>query len=221
MRRWLAFGALLLATVTAWPASARSAATAAVVRLHAGPSPDFPVIVHLPAHVRVEVFGCVEGYAWCDVQWQHLRGWVFGGALYVPYAGQSYPVISVGGYLGVGIVYFSVNDYWNRYYVGRPWYSSSYNVWVGRPPPPYWPPHYHRPPPPPPPRPPPPPPRPPPRPPVGGFYPGSGPRPPPPGAGGGYNPGFGPRPPPGAGGNGYSPGPTTRPPAGTAPGQPR
>jgi uncharacterized protein YraI len=114
-------------------------------RLHAGPSVEYPAIVALPPGMVVDAYGCVEGYAWCDVRFGAYRGWVFGPTLYAAYRGRPRPLLEVGAALGVGLVAFSVADYWNRYYVGRPWYRRYYGAWAARPAPGYWPRGYARP----------------------------------------------------------------------------
>jgi uncharacterized protein YraI len=130
---------LLAGTVAAMPMTVRGA-----TQLHAGPSVEYPPIAPLAGGSLVEVYGCVEGYAWCDVQYGAYRGWVFGPTLYASYRGRPRPLLAVGATLGVGIVAFSVADYWNRFYVGRPWYRRYYGRWAGRPVPGYWPPGYVR-----------------------------------------------------------------------------
>ena len=122
----------------------------------------------------VQVFGCEQGYGWCDVQVGPNRGWV--AAQYLQAQGPGGPVIvaNAGVMLALPIIAFSFGNYWDTYYRGRPWYgrrSYYYNYWNryphGRPPPPphHRPPGY----------------RPPPRPPHAGRPPGI--YPPPPGGG--------------------------------------
>ena len=228
MRRSLSWLAGLALTLSAITARAAPMLVQTQTRIHAGPSTDYPAIGLMNPGTQVEGFGCTTDYSWCDVQWGDVRGWVFAPHLYVDYQGRPSTVATVGAIVGIGILAFSVNEYWNRYYVGRPWYGNYYNHWAHRPPPPRWPPHYHRPPhygrPPPPPhgggyRPPPPPPHgghrppppPPPRPPLsnGNHFgpPSGGGRPPMGGSSGG-----GPRPPMGGPSGGGRPpgGPTTR-----------
>jgi uncharacterized protein YraI len=139
--------ALLLITATSG-AFAVTATITGSVHLRAGPSVEYPSVVMMPAGSAVEVFGCEQGYSWCDVQLGPDRGWVAAAFLAAPSPGG--PVVIAGGPapVGIPIVTFSFNTYWGDYYRGRPWYGRRdyyYNYWNryphGRPPP------LHRPPP--------------------------------------------------------------------------
>lgn len=165
----------------------------AYVDLYAGPDAGYPTIAQLPAGTPVAIQGCTQGYGWCDVITQGLRGWV--AATFVQYSYQSQPVYvaDYGPRIGIPIVAFSIGAYWGSYYTNRPFYRNR-DYWYGRP---YAP-------------------RPPPRPP--GWHPGS--RPPPPGhrppPSGGHRPPSGNRPPPHGNrppqGNRPPPNPGNRPP---------
>ncbi len=155
-RRWpftLLAAALLLSppaslaqVVVATPGFTTQAFTTSAVNLRAGPDRGFPLVSWLPGGTPVTVFGCLNGWHWCDVAWGFNRGWVSGRFLALPFGGQQVLIMNSGPRIGVPIVTFSVGPYWGAHYRGRPWYHQ--------PPPPGWGP--------PPPRPPPPPPRPPP-----------------------------------------------------------
>jgi uncharacterized protein YraI len=180
-------------------ASAYSATVMAHAHLRAGPSIEYPPVVTLAPGAVVEVFGCEQGYGWCDAQIGPDRGWI--DAAYLRMSAPSGPVIvaDAGVTLGVPVITFVLNNYWGSYYQGRPWYARRpyyYNYWNryphGRPPPPPHRPIVR------------PPPRP--RPPVGGRPPGN--RPPPGGS----------RPTPGGGGPGSGRPPDgARPPGGSRP----
>ena len=166
----LSHAALALLFVT-WPAvgvAQMMATLTAGVHLRAGPDIFFPSVMILPPGAAVQVFGCEQGFNWCDVQFGLNRGWVDAAFLQAP--GPRGPVIIAGSPFvsGVPVVTFSFNNYWNTWYTGRPWFGRRafyYNHWNrfphGRPPPiyrPRRPPPVFRPPPPamrPPPRPPP------------------------------------------------------------------
>jgi hypothetical protein len=81
------------------------------------------------------VNGCIDDFSWCDVAWQGNRGWVFSNYLLYDYQDRRVPVLEFGAALGIGIVAFSIGDYWGRYYAGRPWYRRE-SYWMHRPPPP-------------------------------------------------------------------------------------
>jgi uncharacterized protein YraI len=169
---------LIVAWAPAGVAQVRATLTAAV-HLRAGPDIFFPSVMIMPPGAGVVVFGCEQGFNWCDVQFGADRGWV--DAAFLQAIGPGGPVLiaSSPAVIGVPLVPFAFNTYWSTHYVGRPWYGrrtfyqSHWNRFPhGRPPPIY------RPRPPPPAfRPPPPGMRPPPRPPSGARPPSSG-RPP-------------------------------------------
>ena len=211
LRPVLVLGALALAAA-APAAQAFQASIISTVNMRAGPSVNYPQVALLGPGTYVEVFGCEQGYGWCDVQAGPNRGWV--AADYLQAIGPSGPVViaGAGALLALPIITFSFGTYWDTWYRGRPWYGRRpyyYNYWNryphGRPPPP----PMHRPPgwrPPPP-----PPPRPPPRPPSHGRPPGGKPPPPAPGPKPNPRPPGGGRPPPNGGGGGGRP-PGGRPP---------
>ncbi|MBB5753538.1 SH3 domain-containing protein [Prosthecomicrobium pneumaticum] len=94
------------------------------VNLRAGPSVGYPVVTTLPAGARVTAYGCVRGATWCDVGFAGWRGWVAAAYLEVLYRGR--PVVlgpAVAPAVGIVTVDFS-RAYWDRYYVGRPWYGD-------------------------------------------------------------------------------------------------
>jgi uncharacterized protein YraI len=100
--------------------------------MRAGPNPQFPLVASIPAGAYVQVNGCVEGYSWCDVTAGPQRGWVYADYLSYPYRNQPVTVISAGPSLGLPIITFSVGNYWDSYYRGRPWYNNR-AYWYGRP----------------------------------------------------------------------------------------
>jgi uncharacterized protein YraI len=188
-----ALGALACLALAAWTQGtwAFPATVTDLVHLRSGPSVEYPSVALLGRGSTVEVFGCEEGYGWCDAQIGKQRGWV--AADYLMARGPSGPVVIAGNgvVLGLAVTPFIFNTYWGAYYRGMPWYARRdyyYGYWNryphGRPPPP---PMYRPPPPiyrpPPPPRPPPRP-TPYPRPPSGGKPPPQGGRPPGSGAAG-------------------------------------
>ena len=140
-----------------WAAPAAAAITATVtagVHLRAGPQIVYPSVVILQPGTVVQVFGCEEGYNWCDVQLGADRGWVDAAFLQAPLPAGPVIVSSNAVALGVPTVSFVFNTYWGNYYSARPWYARRayyYGYWGryphGRPPPIYGPPPIYRPPP--------------------------------------------------------------------------
>lgn len=178
-RHWAA-GAFVAAALALAPETA-SAQTAGYstgnVYLRAGPGTQYPAVGMVQKNASVAIFGCVSGYAWCDVAWGGSRGWMSGKYLQAAYQNQMVDIPPYATALGLPIIGFSIGNYWDNYYRTQPWYDER-SWWVNnphRPPPPNW------------------------RPPGGGYGPG-GPPPPPPGGWnnpGWNNPGGPPPPPPG------------------------
>lgn len=113
-------------------AQAQYAYTAGYVHLRAGPGRDYPVVAVLPAGFQIYVEGCIAGYSWCDVLAGPNRGWVYAAYLLYPYQGTNVPIIKFGAVLGLGILGFSIGEYWDHHYRGRPWYSQR-RAWINRP----------------------------------------------------------------------------------------
>jgi uncharacterized protein YraI len=105
-------------------ASALSALVTEPTELRAGPAYDFPVVDSIPADVRVDVHGCVRAYRWCDVSWRDARGWVPGNELAYLYQGRRVTIVDYGPRIGLPIVVYAFDTYWDRYYRGRPWYGE-------------------------------------------------------------------------------------------------
>ena len=129
--RVLGVVAALLAGAPA-TAYAQWAYTAKDVHLRAGPAVDYPVVAILPAGVQIVVEGCLSDYRWCDVVAGPNRGWVYAGNIVYPYQGADVPVLTYGAVIGLGIITFSVGNYWDSYYRGSPWYPQR-QLWIHRP----------------------------------------------------------------------------------------
>lgn len=110
--------AALTALVLPTAAEAAEARITGNVNLRTGPGTQHYAIMVLPVGARVEVYGCLAGYTWCDIAWGNNRGWVSSRYLSTFYAGPQYrpmparPVPSITFNFG----------YWDNHYVGRPWY---------------------------------------------------------------------------------------------------
>ena len=113
------------------------------VHLRAGPSIFYPGVAMLAPGTTVQVFGCEQGFNWCDVQSGWNRGWV--AAVYLQAPSVSGPVIIANNpvMLGIPTAPFVFNTDWSTHYRGRPWFANRahyYNHWRrfphGVPPPP-------------------------------------------------------------------------------------
>lgn len=124
--------AVVAAACAALPAPA-FAATASIVtasvNLRAGPGMNFPVVTVMPQGAAVATYGCLPDYSWCDVSFVGARGWVAARFLTVPVGGTRVVVTPA---VGLPVVTFGPT-YWNRYYVGYPWYARG-PAYYGRPP---------------------------------------------------------------------------------------
>src|SRR5215470_5263045 len=111
LRRALAALTCLLLAAWMQGASAFPATVTDVVHLRAGPSVEYPSVALLGRGSTVEVFGCEEGYGWCDAQIGKQRGWV--AAEYLMAQGPSGPVVIAGNgiVLGLAITPFVFNNY--------------------------------------------------------------------------------------------------------------
>jgi uncharacterized protein YraI len=105
-------------------ASALSAIVTEPTELRAGPAFDFPVVDSIPSDVQVTVHGCVRAYRWCDVSWRDARGWVPGNELAYLYQGRRVTIVDYGPRIGLPVVAYSFDTYWDRYYRGRSWYGE-------------------------------------------------------------------------------------------------
>ena len=113
--------------------------------MRAGPDVSYPQVGYLGPGLNVNVVGCVEGWQWCDVIAGNARGWVYSGSLSYSYYDRP-TLISYGGpTLGIPLITFSIGNYWDNYYRGRPFWNNRaywYNHRVARAPewraPPGW-----------------------------------------------------------------------------------
>jgi uncharacterized protein YraI len=101
------------------------------VNLRAGPATEYPIVATLLPGVEIVVEGCLSDYRWCDVVAGPNRGWAYAANIVYPYQGANVPVLTYGALIGLGIVAFSVGDYWDHHYHGRSWYPQR-QQWVDR-----------------------------------------------------------------------------------------
>src|SRR5262245_36627378 len=140
------FAAAMLLLSAAFLPAAANAATGYVdgtTELHAGPDYDYPTVSVIEDGAPVEVFGCLEDWSWCDVAFYQDRGWIAGDNLESIWEGRRRPIAYAAPYIGLGVLAFSFDTYWDRHYHARPFYRertrwhnwSSHNhrpSWEGR-----------------------------------------------------------------------------------------
>jgi uncharacterized protein YraI len=127
----------LLALCTA--AHAQNAVTTRPVDVYAGPDDSYPTVARLDADAPVQVMGCLDDWSWCDVTFEDNRGWLYAPDITYDYQGGYVPLYTYAPSLGIPVVQFTIGDYWERYYHGRPWYAQQ-DEWAQR-----GPPYHHRP----------------------------------------------------------------------------
>ena len=135
----------LISALAALPAASYAqqlAYTSKDVKLRAGPSTDYPIVAIVPGGVPLTVEGCLSDYRWCDVVAGPDRGWVFAGNIVYAYQGVNVPLLTYGAAIGIGILAFNLDSYWDEHYRARPWYPQRFH-WVDRRPP-VWGPGAHR-----------------------------------------------------------------------------
>jgi uncharacterized protein YraI len=100
--------------------AATSAIATTDLNMRTGPSTGYEVVDVIPDGGQVTVYGCVGGYSWCDVSWNGYRGWASGN--YLAYLGERYyrdPIPSIGVAIGVPIITYHRDDYFDRWYRHR------------------------------------------------------------------------------------------------------
>ncbi|MFT3762773.1 MAG: SH3 domain-containing protein [Pseudoxanthomonas sp.] len=131
----LAATALVALGMLAVPAiaSAETAYTNASVNLRTGPDAGYPRIVTLRAGQRVEIYGCINDWSWCDVGVGRERGWISSGYLDYDYRGRRVGVSRYGAEIGLPVLSFVLGAYWDNHYRGKSWYSQR-GHWESHPP---------------------------------------------------------------------------------------
>lgn len=126
-RSWIAAVAFCAAMAIPGLAAAQTVAYAAgdgYTNLREGPSSRYRVIARLYPGTRVDVLGCLDTRAWCDVVAQGIRGWVFSRRLEFLYSGRRYLVPDYYNYFDAPYVVFRFGDH-PRPRRHRDWDSSA------------------------------------------------------------------------------------------------
>ena len=116
--------ALGLVGATGVAAAAVPGYTLPEANLRAGPGRDYPFISQVPPGRPAEIFGCVGGWGWCDVDVDGARGWISGRKLQVLDDGRRMGLSYYGPRFGLPVIQFDIGTYWGQYYQGRPFFAE-------------------------------------------------------------------------------------------------
>lgn len=124
MRRLIVMTSLAALVVPAAPALAQRMTTGYTVRttvMRAGPDYDYPAVRRVGRDVRVDIYGCLRDWSWCDAGYRSDRGWIPGRDLVVDYRGRRR---EISLYPGIGILSFIFGSYWDSHYRTRSFYAE-------------------------------------------------------------------------------------------------
>lgn len=119
----LGLAAVLSCAATAGALAADGFATANV-NLRAGPGTDYPRVATLNPGTPLEVYGCLNGWGWCDVNWNGYRGWVAGSYVQMIDRGRRVALPSYAPRASIPVITFQIGDYWDRNYKRQAWYRD-------------------------------------------------------------------------------------------------
>ncbi|SIR16344.1 Uncharacterized conserved protein YraI [Rhizobium sp. RU20A] len=125
MQSFLRGAALAVSFLLPAVAQAAEGFATANVNLRSGPSTSYPAVAVIPAGQTIEIYGCLNSTAWCDVEVGRWRGWV--AARYIRTTYRNNRVILEPRYyrpLGIPTVTFEIGTYWDRYYRNRDFYRQ-------------------------------------------------------------------------------------------------
>jgi len=111
--KYLVLVAVLATAMCTATAFATEAYTTTSTWLRTGPDTTFLVIERVPRDSLVDVYGCTNGYGWCDVDVEGERGWLPSSRLQFIYNGRRGPASVLAPLLGLMILQFSFRDYWD------------------------------------------------------------------------------------------------------------
>jgi uncharacterized protein YraI len=124
MKRLFKLALLAAAALAPLSALAADGYVNGYVNLRAGPDVRYPRVTTLPPGTPIAVFGCTNGWSWCDVQGDGARGWISANYVSYPYDNQRVMLSTYGGRIGIPIVNFVLDAYWGNHYRNRSWYPQ-------------------------------------------------------------------------------------------------
>ncbi len=92
--------------------------------LRAGPGNSYPVVAAVSTGEDLTIFGCLNGYSWCDVSADGDRGWLSGARIEFLRSGARVSLSDNYDSFGLVFITFGLTDYWGRYYDNRPWFGD-------------------------------------------------------------------------------------------------
>jgi uncharacterized protein YraI len=113
MRSLVAFAAFCVTLVLPGVAAAQSIAYASpdgYSNLRSGPGTNYNIIARIYPGSSVDVLGCLDTRAWCDVVVQDIRGWIYASRLEFVYGGRRVLVPDYYSYFDAPVVYFNFGD---------------------------------------------------------------------------------------------------------------
>jgi uncharacterized protein YraI len=84
--------------------------------LRAGPSVRFPAVAIMRRGSYVYLHGCIRNYTWCDISAGPYRGWASASYLDIDYSSRRYRAPVYAERIGVPIITFEVDTYWDDFY---------------------------------------------------------------------------------------------------------
>lgn len=92
--------------------------------LYAGPDWSYPRAGLVYPQTSVTIVGCLRDWSWCDVISRNNRGWVAGRDIAANWRGRRQSINLIAPYLGIGILSFVFQSYWNEHYRRQPFYRE-------------------------------------------------------------------------------------------------
>ena len=91
----------------------------------------FPAVKRLARGLKIQVYGCLNSWDWCDVAWRGTRGWVPSSIVEFQREDMRLLVDKYGPSLGVPEVNFVLTSYWGANYSKSVWYADR-DMWRRR-----------------------------------------------------------------------------------------
>ncbi|OSZ70861.1 hypothetical protein CAP39_07905 [Sphingomonas sp. IBVSS1] len=92
--------------------------------LYVGPDWSHPRAGLLYPWTNVTIAGCLPDWSWCDVISRGSRGWVAGRDVGGSWQGRRQSINLIAPHLGIAILPFVFQAYWNQHYRNQPFYAE-------------------------------------------------------------------------------------------------